>query len=74
MLYSLLKCNKNVPFLKQIVTGNEKCKPYNNMDWKRWWGEQNEPPPTTPKASLHPEKVMLWIWWTGRESCNTSSF
>ena len=22
---SLLKCNENVPFLKQIVTGNEKC-------------------------------------------------
>ena len=22
-----------------------------------------EPPPTTPKAGLHPKKVMLCIWW-----------
>ena len=33
------------------------------MQQKRWWGKQNEPPPTTPKASLHPEKVMSCIWW-----------
>ena len=33
------------------------------MGWKRLWGKRNEPPPpTTPKASLHP-KVMLCIWW-----------
>ena len=33
------------------------------MEWKRSWGKQNEPPPTTPKTRLHPEKVMLCIWW-----------
>ena len=32
------------------------------MEQKRSWGKQNEPPPTTPKASLHPKKVMC-IWW-----------
>ena len=26
-------------------------------------GQANEPPPTTPKAGLHPKKVMLCIWW-----------
>ena len=26
-------------------------------------GKRNEPPPTTPKASLHTKKVMLCIWW-----------
>ena len=30
---------------------------------ERLWGKRNEPPPTTPKASLHPKKVMLCIWW-----------
>ena len=37
------------------------------MEWKRLWGKQNEPPPTTPKAILHPRKVMLCIWlgWKG---------
>ena len=34
-----------------------------NVEWKRSWGKQKEPPPTTPKASLHPKKVMLCIWW-----------
>ena len=43
--------------------GDEKWILYNNVEWKRSWGKQNEPPPTTPKASLHPKKVMLCIWW-----------
>ena len=35
---SQLKCNENVPFLKQIVTGNEKWILYNNVERKRSWG------------------------------------
>ena len=64
---SLLKRNENVPFLKQIVMGNDKWLLYNNVEWKRSWGKRNEPPPTTPKAGLHPKKVMLCIWcdWKG---------
>ena len=60
---SLLRRNKTIPFLKQIVTGDEKWILYNNVGWKRSWGKRNEPPPTTPKAGLHPKKVMLCIWW-----------
>ena len=47
--------------------GDENWMLYNNGDWKRSWGKRNEPPPTTPKASLHPKKVMLYIWrnWKG---------
>ena len=60
---SLLKRNGNVPILKQIVTGYEKWILYNNVGRKRSWGKRNEPPPTTPKAGLHPKKVMLCIWW-----------
>ena len=59
---SLCKRNENILFLKQIVTGNEKWILYNSVEQKRSWGKRNEPPPTTPKASLHPKKVMLWIW------------
>ena len=36
---------------------NEKWLLYNNVEWKR------SPVPTTPKAGLHPKKVMLYIWW-----------
>jgi len=40
-----------------------KCILYDNAECKRLWGKCNEPPATTPKASLHPKKVMLHIWW-----------
>ena len=36
---SLLKRNKNVPFLKQIVTGDEKWILYNSVEQKRSWGK-----------------------------------
>ena len=36
---SLLKRNGNVPFLKQIVTGDEKWILYSNVEWKRSWGK-----------------------------------
>ena len=60
---SLLKHNENVPSLKQIVMGDEKWILYNNGEQKRSWGKLHEPPPTTPKAGLHPKKVILCIWW-----------
>ena len=36
---SLLKCNENILFLKQIVTGDEKWILYNTVEWKRSWGK-----------------------------------
>ena len=57
------EAHENVSFLKQIVTGKEKWILYNNVEQKRSWGKRNKPPPTTPKAGLHPKKVMLHIWW-----------
>ena len=36
---SLLTRNQNVPFLKQIVTGDEKWILYSNVEWKRSWGK-----------------------------------
>ena len=44
------------------MTGDEKWILYDNVERMRWWGKRNEPPPTTPKAGLHP-KMMLCIWW-----------
>ena len=61
-----LRRNENVLFLKEIVVGDEKWILYNNVEWKRSLGKQNEPPPATPKAGLHPEKVIcLWRDWKG---------
>ena len=63
---SLLK-HKEVPFLKQFVMGDEKRILFNNVEEKISWNKQNEPPSTTPKASLHPKKVKLCMWrnWKG---------
>ena len=63
---SLLKHNENVPFKKQILTSNEKWILYNNVEWTRSWGKQNEPPPTTPKAGL-PSKEGDVIYIVGLE-------
>lgn len=55
---------KNFPFylfFLQIVINNKKWIHYNNMEPKKLWGKQNEPPLTIPKASLD-EKVNLCIW------------
>ena len=49
------------------MTGDEKWILYNYVERKRLWGKRNEPPPTTPKAGLHPKKVMLCIWWDWKE-------
>ena len=45
------------------MTSDEKWILYNNVEWKRLWGKWNEPSPPTPKASLHPKKAMLCVWW-----------
>ena len=36
---SLLKCNENLLFLKQIVMGDEKWILFNNVERKRSWGK-----------------------------------
>ncbi|XP_014487330.1 PREDICTED: histone-lysine N-methyltransferase SETMAR-like [Dinoponera quadriceps] len=53
----LYKCNEDDPFLKRIITGDEKWIIYNNIERKRSWSKRGEPPLITSK------KVMLSIWW-----------
>ena len=60
---TLVKRNQNDPFLKRIITGNEKWVLYNTVKRKRSWGQKCDKPLPTPKAGLHPKKVMLCIWW-----------
>lgn len=61
--YSLLKRNRNNPFLKRTITGDEKWIVYNNVERKRPWEKRDESTITTPATDLHPKKVMLCIWW-----------
>lgn len=59
---SLRKRQKNDPFLKRMVTSNEKWIVYNNVMRKRSWEHSSELPQITLKAGLHP-KIMLSVWW-----------
>ena len=60
---SLLKRNENDPFLKRLITGDEKWILYNNVQRKRSCGKQNGSLLTTAKDGLHQKKVLLCIWW-----------
>jgi len=60
---SLYKRNEETPFLKQVMTGDEKWIIYNNIERKRSWGKRNELPLAILKAGLHSKKVMLCVWW-----------
>ena len=60
---TLLKRNEIDPFLKQIITGDEKWVKYKNIVRKRSWSKRGESPQTTSKPRLRANKVMLCVWW-----------
>lgn len=60
---SLLKWNSLEPFLKRVITGDEKWIVYENIKLQRSWcgpGESSQP---VAKPDLHQKKVMLSVWW-----------
>jgi len=60
---SLWKREENDPFLKRMITGDEKWIVYNNIQRKRSWEQRNKLPQIISKPGLHPNKIMLSIWW-----------
>ena len=60
---SVLKREKNDPFLKRIVTGDEKWIVYNSVKRQRSWSRKDEPGQSTAKADIHEKKVILSVWW-----------
>ncbi|XP_029641251.1 histone-lysine N-methyltransferase SETMAR-like [Octopus sinensis] len=59
---TLLKKENNEPFLRRIVTGDEKWVVYNNVK-RRSRKKAEDSPKQTPKAGFHPKKVLLSKWW-----------
>nr|BAO79476.1 transposase [Amegilla dulcifera]BAO79481.1 transposase [Amegilla dulcifera]BAO79484.1 transposase [Amegilla dulcifera] len=59
---SLLKRNEIDPFLKSLITADEKWIVYNNVNRKRSWVMQDEPVQTTSRAEIHQKKIMLSVW------------
>ena len=60
---SLLARNEVNPFLRRIITGDEKWVLYVNVERKKQWLSPSQTPIPTPKAGLHPKKVLLCVWW-----------
>ncbi|GIY71156.1 hypothetical protein CEXT_565381 [Caerostris extrusa] len=54
-----LQIQEETPFLKQVVTGDEK---WDTLALKVL-GKGNEALLATPKARLYSKKVMLCVWW-----------
>ncbi len=60
---SLLNRNKIDPFLKRMVTGDEKWVTYDNVKRKRSWSKSGEAAQTVAKPGLTARKVLLCVWW-----------
>jgi len=57
----LIKREENDPFLKRMITGDEKWIVYNNVSRKRSWSrrEVGEAPEKQAKTEIHQKRIML---------------
>ena len=71
---TLQKQNEIEPFLKRMITGDEKWITYDNPTRKRKsWIKKGEKAQAIAKPGLTRKKVMLCVW-TGRESFTMSCY
>lgn len=61
---SLLKRHHTAPFLKCIITCDEKWILYDNRKRKRQWLDKSEASRTHAKANIYSSKIMVTVWWS----------
>ncbi|GBP43968.1 Mariner Mos1 transposase [Eumeta japonica] len=61
----ILKCNETEPFLKRLITGDEKWIAYDKNLQKRSWLKGNQTLQTIAKSRLTHNKLMLCVRWYG---------
>ena len=59
----LLSRHRRFDWLDQVLTGDEKWVMYANFTRKRQWVDAHAKPEPEPKPDLHPQKIMLSVWW-----------
>jgi hypothetical protein len=62
----LLTSHRNYEWLHNLITGDEKWVMYVNHTRKRQWLGVGQSGIATPKSDLHPEVVVLSVWWSAR--------
>ncbi|GFV13117.1 mariner Mos1 transposase [Trichonephila clavipes] len=60
---ALAKRNEIDPFLKRMVTGDEKWVTYDNIVRKRSWSKRGEAAQLVAKPGLTSGKVLHCLWW-----------
>ncbi|KAJ0176139.1 hypothetical protein K1T71_008313 [Dendrolimus kikuchii] len=60
---SLLRRNETEPFLKKLITGDEKWITYDKNVRKRSWSKASQASQSVAKPGLTRNKVMLCVWW-----------
>ena len=60
---TLLKRNEMEPFLKRLITRDEKWIKYESVKRKRSRSKRGEVTQTTAKPRLTASKLMLSVWW-----------
>lgn len=61
--HTLLRKNSNEPFLRRMITGDEKWILYRNVTQKKSWVPKGSQAAVVPKPEIHQKKVMLSCWW-----------
>ena len=64
----LLTFRRTYEWLRNLITGDEKCILYVNHTHKRQWLSIGQTGVTTPKVDLYPKKVMLCVWWDSKRN------
>ena len=62
MVINLFLSQRNDPFLKNIISGEEKWVFYDNLHRKRQWFNNDESSPPIFEVELHERKFLLCVW------------
>ena len=71
---SLLERDEIGPFLKRLITGDQKWIVYNNVNGKRSWMMKDEPDQTTPKAEIHQKRLCCQFGRNIKEFCTLNFY
>ncbi|KAF2344325.1 Transposase type 1 [Trinorchestia longiramus] len=64
---SLLSCHRTGSLFNRVLTSDEKWVLYETPKRSKHWLSPQDVVPHTARLPMHPRKIMLCVWWTGRQ-------